>query len=79
MKRENGTFRDSVAFSILVSEWPQVKPACWPASNPFLNNAANHCEQSGGPNADGHRRQRGRRLAVLPAPPCPRTCPEEVR
>ena len=25
MKREDGTFRDSVVFSVLISEWPAVR------------------------------------------------------
>jgi N-acetyltransferase len=25
MKREDGTFRDSVVFSVLIGEWPAVK------------------------------------------------------
>ncbi len=25
MRREDGTFRDSVVFSVLIDEWPEVK------------------------------------------------------
>jgi hypothetical protein len=25
MKREDGTFRDSAVFSVLIQEWPEVK------------------------------------------------------
>jgi RimJ/RimL family protein N-acetyltransferase len=39
IKREDGTFRDSVVFSVLIGEWPAVKAACPAAGRPGLTAA----------------------------------------